>query len=133
MEALFILEPIDKLDMQSSRYLPPTTIRILLDEQGNSLDIENSTINENQDRVASEIIKQIINMKSDAIRALLEKSRNLAEDQVRGDGRDELTDPIDRVGLTRPVAAVDHAHHDDLGLRVGLLSAVASGEHEYEA
>jgi ATP-dependent helicase HepA len=82
MEALFVLEPIDKLDMQSSRYLPPTTIRIILDEQGNSLNIESSMINENQSRVASEIIKEVINMKSDAIRTLLEKSRNLAEEQA---------------------------------------------------
>ena len=82
MEALFVLEPIDKLDMQSSRYLPPTTIRIILDEQGNSLNIESSMINENQSRVASEIIKEVINMKADAIRTLLEKSRNLAEKQA---------------------------------------------------
>ncbi|MFT5425746.1 MAG: ATP-dependent helicase HepA [Gammaproteobacteria bacterium] len=82
MEALFVLEPIDKLDMQSSRFLPPTTIRIILDEQGNSLNIESSTINENQDRVASEIIKEIINMKADVIRILLEKSRHLADEQV---------------------------------------------------
>ena len=82
MEALFVLEPIDKLDTQSSRFLPPTTIRIMLDEQGNSLNIESSTINENQDRVASEIIKEIINMKADVIRILLEKSRHLADEQV---------------------------------------------------
>jgi ATP-dependent helicase HepA len=82
MEALFVLEPIDKLDMQSSRFLTPTTIRIILDEQGNSLNIESSTINENQDRVASEIIKEIINMKADVIRILLEKSRHLADEQV---------------------------------------------------
>lgn len=82
MEALFVLEPIDKLDMQSSRFLPPTTIRIMLDEQGNSLNIENDTINENQERVASEIIKEIINMKADVIRILLEKSRHLADEQV---------------------------------------------------
>ncbi len=82
MEALFVLEPIDKLDMQSSRYLPPTTIRIMLDEQGNRLNIESNMINENQSRVASEIIKEVINMKADVIRTLLEKSRNLAEEQA---------------------------------------------------
>ena len=82
MEALFVLEPIDKIDMQLSRYLPPTIIRIMLDEYGNRLSLENNIINENQDRVSPEIIKEIIKMKADVIRILLDKSRNLAEDEA---------------------------------------------------
>ncbi len=82
MEALFVLEPIDKIDMQLSRYLPPTTIRIILDEYGNRLSLENNIINENQNRVSPEIIKEIIKMKADVIRILLDKSRNLAEDEA---------------------------------------------------
>jgi len=82
MEAMFVLEPIDKLDMQSSRYLPPTTIRIIQDEHGNLLNMDNSVINQNQTRVAAEIIKEIITMKSDVIRTLLEKSRNLADKEA---------------------------------------------------
>jgi ATP-dependent helicase HepA len=81
MEALFVLEPVDKIDMQSSRYLPPTTIRIMLDEHGNRLSLDNNIINENQNRVSPEIIKEIIKMKADVIRALLDKSRNLAEEE----------------------------------------------------
>jgi len=81
MEVLFVLEPVDKLDMQSSRYLPPTIIRIMLDEHGNRLSLENNIINENQNRVAPEIIKEIIRMKSDVIRTLLDKSRKLAEEE----------------------------------------------------
>lgn len=81
MEILFVLEPVDKIDIQSSRYLPPTTIRIMLDEHGNSLSLENNTINKNQSRVSPEIIKEIIKMKSDVIRPLLDKSRNLAEQE----------------------------------------------------
>ena len=82
MEALFVLEPIDKIDMQLSRYLPPTTIRIMLDEHGNRFSLENNIINENQNRVSPEIIKEIIRMKADVIRILLDKSRNLAEDEA---------------------------------------------------
>jgi ATP-dependent helicase HepA len=81
MEALFVLEPVDKIDSQSSRYLPPTTIRIMIDEHGNRLSLENHIINENQDRVAPEIIKEIIKMKADVIRTLLDKSRSLAEQE----------------------------------------------------
>jgi len=81
MEALYVLEPVDKIDMQSSRFLPPTTIRIMLDEHGNRLSLENNIINENQNRVAPEIIKEIIKMKADVIRKLLDKSRKLAEQQ----------------------------------------------------
>jgi len=81
MEALFVLEPVDKIDMQSSRYLPPTTIRIMLDEHGNRLSLENNVINKNQNRVSPEIVKEIIKMKADVIRMLLDKSRNLAEEE----------------------------------------------------
>ncbi|MCK5667973.1 MAG: RNA polymerase-associated protein RapA, partial [Gammaproteobacteria bacterium] len=81
MEALFVLEPVDKIDMQSSRYLPPTTIRIMLDEHGKKLSLENNVINEDQNRVAPEIIKEIIRMKADVIRTLLDKSRKLAEQE----------------------------------------------------
>jgi len=78
MEALFVLEPVDKIELQSSRYLPPTTIRIMLDEHGKLLNLENSAINENQARIAPELIKEVVNLKSDVIRILLEKSRTLA-------------------------------------------------------
>ena len=81
MEVLFVLEPVDKIDMQSSRYLPPTTIRIMLDEHGSRLSLENNIINENQNRVSPEIIKEIIRMKSDVIRTLLDKLRKLAEQE----------------------------------------------------
>ena len=81
MEALYVLEPVDKIDMQLSRYLPPTTIRIMLDEHGNRLSLENNIINENQNRVSPEIIKEIIKMKADVIRTLLDRSRNLAEEE----------------------------------------------------
>jgi len=52
MDALFVLEPVDKIDMQSSRYLRPTTIRIMLDEHGNRLSLGNNFINENLARVS---------------------------------------------------------------------------------
>jgi ATP-dependent helicase HepA len=82
MEALFVLEPVDKINMQSSRYLPPTTIRTFLDESGSVFNLENSVINQNQNRIAPEIVKEVIKMKSDVIRILLEQSRNLAEKEV---------------------------------------------------
>ena len=82
MEVLYVLEPIDKMDMQSGRYLPPTTIRIMLDENGKLLNLKNRVINESQARVAPEIVKEIIKIKSDPIRKLLERSRTFAEQEV---------------------------------------------------
>jgi len=82
MEALYVLEPVDKIGMQSSRYLPPTIIRIMIDEHGKLLDMEHRYINENQTRVAPEIIKEVINTKSDVIKMLLGKSRDLIEKEV---------------------------------------------------
>ena len=110
MEALFVLEPVDKIDMQSSRYLPPTTIRIMLDEHGNRLSLKNNIINENQNRVAAEIIKEIIKMKADVIRKLLDKSRNLAEQaspnlkqQAAERSNDILQREVDRLEHMRKV------------------------------
>ena len=110
MEALFVLEPVDKIDMQSSRYLPPTTIRIMLDEHGDRLSLENNIINVNQNRVAPEIIKEIIRMKADVIRTLLDKSRKLAEEespnlkqQAAERSNDILQREIDRLEHMRKV------------------------------
>ncbi len=110
MEALFVLEPVDKIDMQSNRYLPPTTIRIMLDEHGNSLSLENNIINKNQSRVSPEIIKEIIKMRSDVIRTLLDISRNLAEQespklkqQASERSNDILQREIDRLEHMRKV------------------------------
>ena len=82
MEALYVLEPMDKVELQSSRFLPPTTIRIMIDEDGKLLNMNTCYINENQTRVADEIIKEVINIKSDVIKMLLGKSRDLAEKEV---------------------------------------------------
>lgn len=82
MEALYVLEPMDKVELQSSRFLPPTTIRIMIDEDGKLLNMNTCYINENQTRVADEIIKEVINIKSDEIKMLLGKSRDLAEKEV---------------------------------------------------
>lgn len=84
LEALFVLEAVDKVASQSSRYLPPTTIRILLDENAKQLYLENTVINDNLGRIAPAIIKDVINLKADVIRALLEKSRNLADKEAPG-------------------------------------------------
>ena len=82
MEALYVLEPVDNIGLQSSRYLSPTTIRIVIDEHEKLLNMEPRYINENQTRVAPEIIKEIINIKLDLIKTLLGKSRYLAEKEV---------------------------------------------------
>jgi ATP-dependent helicase HepA len=44
--------------------------------------MEHRYINENQTRVAPEIIKEVINTKSDVIKMLLGKSRDLTEKEV---------------------------------------------------
>ena len=82
MEALYVLEPVDKIGLQSGRFLPPTTIRIMIDEHGKLLNMNTRYINENQTRMAHEIIKEVISIKSGVIRMLLGKSRDLAEEEV---------------------------------------------------
>lgn len=110
MEALFVLESIDKVGLQASRFLPPTTIRIMLDEHGKIMNLVHAEINQKQTRVVPEIAKEVVNIKSDAIRALLKKSRQLAEGelptlkrQAKNRTEDILKAEVDRLTHMRKV------------------------------
>lgn len=84
LECLFILEATANEDLQSSRYLPPTTIRVLLDEQGQSHEqqLPHAIINQHQTLVDAGTAKQVIQAKEPVIRALIEKCEAHANKQA---------------------------------------------------
>jgi ATP-dependent helicase HepA len=83
LECLFILESASNEALQSARYLPPTTIRIVLDEKGRDHDslLPHFSINKTQTLVDTGTAKQIIHAKDDVIRHLLKQCENLAQTQ----------------------------------------------------
>lgn len=84
LESLFVLEASGQGVQQGNRYLPSALIRILLDEQGNDdyPHLEHDTINRHLVPVAAGIAKQVIQLKEDAIKALLTLSEQKASEQA---------------------------------------------------
>jgi len=83
LECLFILESASNAALQSARYLPPTTIRIVMDEKGrdHNSQLPHFTISQKQTLVDTGTAKQIIQAKGDDIRLLLKECEDLAETQ----------------------------------------------------
>lgn len=84
LESLYLFEAVGHSSHQSSRYLPPTMIRILVDEHGNSdyPGLLHGVINSHQELVPVEIAKQVIQLKKTVIRELVSVSEDLAKAQT---------------------------------------------------
>ncbi len=84
LESLFVFEASGERVKQSKRYLPATTIRILIDEQGrnNYLEFDHEILNKYQVRVSAEISRQVIKLKKESIKAMVLRSESLAQMQV---------------------------------------------------
>ena len=84
LESLYILETSGHYVQQSNRYLPPTMIRTFIDEQGNSdyPNLEHATINQHLVPVSAEIAKQVIQLKNESIKKMIDASLQQAEAQM---------------------------------------------------
>ena len=84
LESLFVLEASGERIQQSKRYLPATTIRILIDEHGrnNYLKFDHETLNKYQVRVSAEISRQVIKLKKESIKTMVSSSESLAQMEV---------------------------------------------------
>ena len=84
LESLYILDVYSDNIQQSNRFLPPTMIRIFLDEHGNNEhpDLSHETINEYLSPVSGEIAKQVVELKQTNIKELVSISEHLARKQV---------------------------------------------------
>jgi ATP-dependent helicase HepA len=84
LESLYVLDTYSDNVQQSNRYLPPTIIRIFLDEHGNSEypDLNHETVNQYLSPVSSEIAKQVVELKKTSIKELVSTGERLAQVQV---------------------------------------------------
>jgi len=86
LECIYSLEVPPITNLQSDRYLPPTCIRVLIDEQGNDhqLDLTHPFIEAHRVHVPAEMANKIIRAKGQELRHLLSLCENIAEQQTPG-------------------------------------------------
>lgn len=84
LESLFVLEAGGHDIRQSNHYLPPTVMRIFMDEQSSDhyAELDHAFINRNLVPVSTGIAKQVIQLKEDAIKTLLTLSEQKASKQA---------------------------------------------------
>ena len=84
MECLYTLESASSESLQTSRYLPPTTIRVVVDQEGKASQpvIPHAFINQYSERVNSKTANQIVRAYKDVMKNMVESSKHLAEQQA---------------------------------------------------
>jgi len=86
LECLYILDTASTEKLQSRRFLPPTTIRIVVDEHGKSHEAKlgHETINRTRAQVDGETAAQIVRVKVQEIRKIAAAGEKLAHEQAPG-------------------------------------------------
>lgn len=81
LECLFILKTVANEQLQSNRYLPPTMIRVVVDQRGNeySESLSRDIIQKSRIAVEMEVAKKVIHSQMAAVRKLT----GIAEEQAR--------------------------------------------------
>ena len=84
LECLFVLEVAAVEALQSQRYLPPTTIRVVMDERGNDHNekLAHDAINKAGAHVDTGTAIQVVRAKQKVLKALLESSELRAQQQA---------------------------------------------------
>ncbi|MCW8923491.1 MAG: RNA polymerase-associated protein RapA [Gammaproteobacteria bacterium] len=84
VECLYTLEAAPVEGLQTDRYLPPTVIRVLLDEKGvdHHKKLAHEIINARSARVDIETANKIVRVKQPVLKAILERCEKTAEQQV---------------------------------------------------
>lgn len=83
LECLFVLDTASTEEQQSSRFLPPTTLRIVVDERGKNHEagLTHEHINRTRANVDSETASQVVRAKAQQIRDMAAQAEKLAHAQ----------------------------------------------------
>ena len=112
MECLYILDSASSSTLQSSRYLPPTTIRVVMDEQGrdHAQDLDHGYIQQHREVVNADTAARVVRAKDQALRDLVDACETHAKKQApdllanaRERVRNALNREIDRLRALRQV------------------------------
>ena len=81
IECIYLLEPASTVDIQASRYLPATTIRMLSNHHGQdqTAGISHELINESRIHVDNETAKKVIRTQEETLREMIEQNEKLAQ------------------------------------------------------
>ncbi len=84
LECIYSLEVPPISSLQSDRYLPPTSIRVLIDEQGNDhqQDLTHDFIREHRVHVPPKMANKIVRAKDKALRNLFARCEEIAQKQT---------------------------------------------------
>ncbi len=112
LECLFLIESSAASTLHASRYLPPTTIRVLLGLSGKNLadKLSHQEINENRDKLDKLTASKVIRAYEKELREMIDNAENIAKQQApeiiasahRGTG-ELLSREIDRLEALRKV------------------------------
>ncbi len=137
LECLYILDSASSSTLQSNRYLPVTTVRVLMDEQGrdHAQDLGHDYIQQHREAVNADTAVRIVRAREQALRDLVNTCETQAEKQAPGliDSAREraqrtLNREIDRLRALRQVnlnvrdEEIEHLEHQ-LTLITGLLDS----------
>lgn len=84
VETLYVLDASSSSQIQSERFLPPTTLRLVVDETGNdhSERLTAESISQCHSRVDKQTASQIVKLKQHELRELIKKAEQLAKEQT---------------------------------------------------
>jgi ATP-dependent helicase HepA len=84
LECVFLLETPTAATLQSDRYLPPTALRVVVDENGTAHQqhMQHAMINRYRDRVDTATAQRVVAARETLIRGMLDAAQQLAQAQV---------------------------------------------------
>ena len=93
LECLYLLETASSLELQASRYLPATTIRVVVDEHGHdhSADLSHFHIKQQRTAIELDVANQVIKTKQGVLDSLVAHCDVLADEQAPSILADALT------------------------------------------
>ncbi len=84
LECLYVLESVASEHLQTLRYLPPVTIRLLIDQKGNNFAdaLPHEALSRARQKIEKDVAKKVIQGYGDELRRMLKLSDELAQQQT---------------------------------------------------
>ena len=81
LESIYVLESASSQHVQSRRYLPPTTLRIMIDQQGRRYDRfqDSSSLTDSSERIKPEMVHRVLQAKQNVLRKMVGASEQFAK------------------------------------------------------
>ncbi len=80
LECVYVLEPVAQKELQSKRYLPPTTIHLVTDQQGKNISgtLRHELINQLLIPIDTDTAKNVVRSQTNEIKTMIEAGEQLA-------------------------------------------------------